>query len=362
MKLTGRQWRQLSSALISAFPTPGGLERFFRWSFDLGLWTITSQAGSLSENVHDLIVWSEAEGVTAKLVYEARRTNPGNADLAQAVVALGYGPAPRADTASLEAWVNPNAKFRDVRTWTLRLLELDGQVCRVELPDGTCGSGFLVGPDVVLTNRHVVSRCIKDPPEAAAIVCRFDFFRVSATKTLPGVESAVAAGPDWLLHAAEHDPVDVLPEPKPADPAVDRLDFAFMRLSREIGREPRHPQAVGPTAGERGWIRRPVEPRVPVAGTPLFILQHPSADPVQLATDQALGLNANGTRFRYRVNTLPGSSGSPVFTSDWELVALHHAGDPAAHGFGQGQWNAGIPIGLILRALANVGQYDLWRP
>jgi V8-like Glu-specific endopeptidase len=31
---------------------------------------------------------------------------------------------------------------------------------------------------------------------------------------------------------------------------------------------------------------------------------------------------------QYTTDTLPGSSGSPVFNDNWEVVALHHAGGP----------------------------------
>ena len=41
-----------------------------------------------------------------------------------------------------------------------------------------------------------------------------------------------------------------------------------------------------------------------------------------------LSSNANNTRVRYRTNTEEGSSGAPCFDKDWELVALHHSGDP----------------------------------
>ena len=46
-----------------------------------------------------------------------------------------------------------------------------------------------------------------------------------------------------------------------------------------------------------------------------------------LDTKAVIGLNGNGTRLRYRTNTEPGASGSPVFTVDWSIVALHHYGD-----------------------------------
>lgn len=48
---------------------------------------------------------------------------------------------------------------------------------------------------------------------------------------------------------------------------------------------------------------------------------------------------------RYRTNTLPGSSGSPCFSQGWDLVALHHNGDPE---FWTPTYNAAIMQALLL--------------
>jgi V8-like Glu-specific endopeptidase len=61
-------------------------------------------------------------------------------------------------------------------------------------------------------------------------------------------------------------------------------------------------------------------------------------------TQAVIGLNGNGTRLNYRTNTDPGSSGSPAFTMDWDIVALHHSGDPK---YLNPTYNQGVPIELI---------------
>ena len=45
------------------------------------------------------------------------------------------------------------------------------------------------------------------------------------------------------------------------------------------------------------------------------------------------------------IGSEPGSSGSPVFNLDWELVALHHLGDPAYDH--PPAYNQGVPIDKI---------------
>ena len=56
-----------------------------------------------------------------------------------------------------------------------------------------------------------------------------------------------------------------------------------------------------------------------------------------------------------RTNTSPGSSGSPCFDKGWNLVALHHSGDPA----GVLRHNQGVPIGAIRRLLESRGKLNL---
>ena len=53
------------------------------------------------------------------------------------------------------------------------------------------------------------------------------------------------------------------------------------------------------------------------------------------------------TRIAYRTNTWFGSSGSPCFTIDWELVALHKGWFKAADD--PEKPNKGVPFSLILQ-------------
>ncbi len=71
-----------------------------------------------------------------------------------------------------------------------------------------------------------------------------------------------------------------------------------------------------------------------------------------LDTEAVIGLNDNKTRVRYTTDTEPGSSGSPCFNQNWELVALHHSGDPNW----LPSWNEGIPTDLILDHLTRHDQ------
>ena len=58
-------------------------------------------------------------------------------------------------------------------------------------------------------------------------------------------------------------------------------------------------------------------------------------------------------------NTLKGSSGAPCFDAQWNLVALHHAGDPDFDDFHQPEYNQGIPIKAIHEYLNEQGITDI---
>ena len=69
-----------------------------------------------------------------------------------------------------------------------------------------------------------------------------------------------------------------------------------------------------------------------------------------------MAVNANRTRLTYKVNTEGGSSGAPCFSTDWELLALHHSGDPNFDLDHKPQYNEGIPLEAILNLLTERGK------
>jgi V8-like Glu-specific endopeptidase len=60
------------------------------------------------------------------------------------------------------------------------------------------------------------------------------------------------------------------------------------------------------------------------------IIQHPNGMAKQVAMHNNLVTFANQTRVQYLTDTLPGSSGAPVFNVKWKVVALHQAGGDLA--------------------------------
>jgi hypothetical protein len=90
--------------------------------------------------------------------------------------------------------------------------------------------------------------------------------------------------------------------------------------------------------------------------TKAFVAGHPRGGGLQIALHDSLLLDIDDRQrlMHYRTPTDPGSSGSPVFNADWEVMALHHAGTaatPRLHGNGAYEANEGISIAAIRRKL-----------
>ena len=90
-----------------------------------------------------------------------------------------------------------------------------------------------------------------------------------------------------------------------------------------------------------------------VAGDFVTIVQHPRGEKKQVALrdNRIVDVLDNGF-LHYEADTEPGSSGSPVFNDEWELVALHHASVKTDDQTpGKDYVNEGIRISRIVKKL-----------
>ena len=82
------------------------------------------------------------------------------------------------------------------------------------------------------------------------------------------------------------------------------------------------------------------------------IVQHPDADLKQITIRENLLVSRLEHVLHYRADTMPGSSGSPVFNDQWEAIALHHYGEPFRQRGRKGSdLNEGIRVSAIVKAL-----------
>jgi Trypsin-like peptidase domain/Effector-associated domain 1 len=362
LKLSGEQSEAFCSALSKAF-TLQKLDQmlFFRLGKDR---QDIALGDDKFEIIFKIVTASVREGWTAKLLMAARSSNPGNSELFAFEHALGLGSIGCEAATNLEKIVRPRWNFIDVASFRARYARLENCVCAIET--GTSlGTGFLVGPDLVLTNYHVIKSVIGNGT-SDAIRCRFDYKAMSdGTTILPGRTIGLAV--PGVLASRPYSPADLVASDGHWEP--HELDYALLRLAEKVGRQPIGVSAE-PSAPARGWITALSMPPHVAKDDPLIIVQHPQdlnalpavkLQPMQLAIGLVLGFVGDGMRIRHATRTLPGSSGSPCCNANLELVALHHAGDPRDWPDYRGEFNQAIPIDRIVADLKTAKDVDsLW--
>jgi hypothetical protein len=300
-----------------------------------------SLARSFDSIVYDVIDDAEMKSYSAELLQAARSERQSHIGLFRFAQEFDLEPS----LAAPERLVRAHLGELDPEPWLTLALERLGQVCRIAIPAaGATGTGFLIGADLLLTNHHVMEQAIAHNLSGRFVQLYFDQrlksdrYRVAQVHTL--------AASNWLIDASPN-------SDQPYEQVgLEALDYALLRLEKRAGDE-----TVDSAAGKRrGWIPLPpippvMAPPVMAPDAPLLLLGHPRGEALKLTLDtQALiSVNAAGSRLRYRTNSELGSSGSPCFDLHWNLVALHHAGDPVEPP-ARPQWNEGIPLAAIRQA------------
>ncbi|MET7619250.1 trypsin-like peptidase domain-containing protein [Streptomyces sp. NPDC005408] len=190
------------------------------------------------------------------------------------------------------------------------------------------GTGWLIAPDLLITNHHVVnarSGTGSGRPRADAedlslqaqhAHARFDYDTDDVETEEAAVSELVAADPE--------------------------LDYAVVRLTTEPSR-PVLKLAKEPLSVAKGDV------------VAVNIIQHPGGQPKRVALRNNLVYAADENDVRYFTDTRGGSSGSPVFTDDWKVVALHRGTRRVEDVMFQGRTtafvNVGTQMGSIMRHL-----------
>src|SRR5205807_1661041 len=161
--LTGQQYQQLAEALLDAFPSLEKLSQMGRYELNKNLSMISSET-NFAEYVFKLIETAEAQGWTTQLIAAARKSNPGNPRLLAFSQQIGLAPKSTPAQEEFESVIQTTKGFLDITNWRTRLSELETQICRVEIQTNNYnvyGTGFLIGPDVVVTSYHVMKEVIE---------------------------------------------------------------------------------------------------------------------------------------------------------------------------------------------------------
>jgi endonuclease G len=213
---------------------------------------------------------------------------------------INYGPdfdwrGPGSDL-ELQGFFTPDPPWQDVG-FLRKAMACSSSVCRVEIGKVT-GTGFLVGQALVLTNYHVLKVTKEDDIQANAgkAIVRFAAFTSDKGDAEEGL------------------PYKLDDEPIVEQSIVEDLDFVLLKVEPRI-------------LAEESIKRVVLDPTLPAGRSPLNILHHPGGDTMKLSTsgNGVTGVYEDKGLVQYVTSAAGGSSGSPCFTDDWKVVALHHA-------------------------------------
>jgi V8-like Glu-specific endopeptidase len=239
---------------------------------------------------------------------EAMPTNVGGYIIlpAESDATVQRQPLPPGLPASIFAERLESLKAKDKADWLpVSFLEKGLQsarsVGRVEHHGSKIGTAFLVAPDLVLTNAHVIN-AIPDLTEGGV---RFNV--------------GLQAKPEWRYFTKQI-----------AYSSHKELDYALLQLN-------------GPVSG----VPLALSAETAYPGQPANILQYPQGASLQVALRSNEVVHVDPQRLYYVSDTEEGSSGSPVFDDDWRVIALHRAGveDNAQRPIKYA--NQGVPITAI---------------
>jgi hypothetical protein len=219
----------------------------------------------------------------------------------------------------------------------LKGLRAAESVCKITDAAGEgWGTGFLLrgslihdslGDDTLLaTNAHVVS-------------------------SLPGVaqlRDVEAAGRFDVTKGVDGEPLvlEGLREIWTSPPS--RCDVTLLRFDTELPQleQPIEAAPVAPPASENAYV---------------YVIGHPAGAGVKFSIrgNDLLGYDGENWKVHYKAPTEGGSSGSPVFSSAWQLMAVHHAGNEKMRRFDDPSQTYKANEGITLESIRAEYEKDL---
>lgn len=195
-------------------------------------------------------------------------------------------------------------------------------VCRIEIRNGTggvlgYGTGFLVSPSLLLTNNHV----LESYETAKLSVAQFNY-EIDLDFNERPMKSFNLAPEHFFITDQVLDFSLVAIEEISTD-GTDISDFGSLSLVRQTG---------------KGLV-----------GEYVSIIQHPSGEPKAVAIRENKIIDIFDDYIHYSTDTMPGSSGSPVYNDDWIVISLHHAGVRNPKNQAEFIANEGIRISSIIQ-------------
>lgn len=243
------------------------------------------------------------------------------------------GPVTSADinSAFVERVIGHSKEFLSAVFFELGLRAMSS-VARIDLRAGDAAgfaTGFMVSPSLMLTNWHV----FEEPGWAHESRAQFDYQRDRLGREMDTQEF----GFDRDLFIND-----------------ERLDFALVAVKPDNLKGSKNLAGFGylPLVGQEGKI---------LVTDPVNIIQHPKGRLKEVVIrENELSALPDGELdgfAHYLADTEQGSSGSPVFSDGWEVIALHHSAVPAQDKAGNflrkdrtGIWDRSMPLEDLLWA------------
>jgi endonuclease G len=205
-------------------------------------------------------------------------------------------------------------------SWIQRAIDVSQSLCRLLTPKGL-GTGFLIAPNLLMTNHHVIA----DADVAKKSQAEFNYQQDVAGNYLPTYRYSLNPA---VLHTSP----------------LGELDYTIVGIEPAAGLPPLE-----------SWGHVDLNPFAdPIPSEHVVIIQHPNGGLKQIALTANQVVEVNKPYLLYTTDTMPGSSGAPVFNDLWQVIAIHHAGsDPKGKGIRRYS-NEGILMSAIK---ADAGSY-----
>jgi hypothetical protein len=200
-------------------------------------------------------------------------------------------------------------------------MKMSRRVCLIRRNDGAEATGFLVGPDMMLTSAHALmgtSGIFADPAQVEILFDQFQWDNAADDRV--SEESCRLRRIPGNIHQP-----DVLASSVKVDPKSKRqfddneLDYVLVRLDRPMG------LAFLPLSYRiRGW-NNCSRAEVPATGQ-VFVVQHPSGGVQEFADGYIREKHTDSEfpqLFQYQTTALNGSSGSPICDRQRRVVGMH---------------------------------------
>lgn len=194
-------------------------------------------------------------------------------------------------------------------------------VCRIVIHDGSGrepghGTGFLVSPQLLLTNNHV----LRNQEISRMSTAQFDYEQDINFKDRVYQEFSLAPEIFFMTDS--------------------KLDFTLVAVQEK--------SAAGKSIHDYGFLPLVKQTGKILLGEYVSVIQHPEGNHKAVVIRENKITDMLDNFIHYTTDTCKGSSGSAVFNDNWDVVALHHAGVPDPDHSGKFIANEGVRISSIL--------------